>query len=132
MPVQVNYSPNSLLDSDKKVLVIIVNSYGTAIPKVLRQDISILEGYKGILRKYHDKSALVGRCIPLFSTRSATERFYALLVINGTDGIENSTRTLLGFCHAIGEQSIAIRECDFELLKNNLDKFDEVDVMEHG
>ena len=55
-----------------------------------------------------------------------------MLVINGMDGIENSTRTLLGFCHAIGEQSIAIRECDFELLKNNLDKFDEVDVMEHG
>lgn len=36
MSVQVNYSPNSLLDSDKKVLAIIVNSYGTAIPKVLR------------------------------------------------------------------------------------------------
>lgn len=36
MPVQVNYSLNSLLDSDKKVLAVIVNSYGTAIPKVLR------------------------------------------------------------------------------------------------
>lgn len=63
---------------------------------------------------------------------SADDRFYALLVINGMDGIENATRSLINFCHAIGESSVAIRDCDYNIVKDNLTNLNEVDVMEHG
>ena len=36
MSERINYYSDSIVETDKKVLAIIVNSYGTAIPKVVR------------------------------------------------------------------------------------------------